>query len=96
MRTSVGVCSYTKLSLEWINGYFITQIHIEVIDHYSDGVQQHPNLHFRLSIVDDGPPGGIPNKLSLTKEEKAALIAFLKTLTDQSITTDEKYSDPFL
>ena len=68
----------------------------EVIDHYSDGVQQHPNLHFRLSIVDDGPPGGIPTKLSLTQEEKDALVAFLKTLTDESITTDEKYSNPFL
>lgn len=68
----------------------------EVIDHYSDGVQQHPNLHFRLSVVDDGPPGGIPTKLNLTQEEKDALIAFLKTLDDQSITTDEKYSNPFL
>lgn len=68
----------------------------EVIDHYSDGVQQHPNLHFRLSVVDDGPPGGVPNKLSLTQAEKESLIAFLKTLTDESITTDEKYSDPFL
>ena len=67
----------------------------EVIDHYSDDVQQHPNLHFRLSIVDDGPPGGIPTKLGLTPEEKEALVAFLHTLTDESITTDEKYSDPF-
>lgn len=67
----------------------------EVIDHYSDGVKQHPNLHFRLSIVDDGPPGGIPTELDLDQREKDALVAFLKTLTDKSILTDKKYSDPF-
>lgn len=67
----------------------------EVIDHYSDNVKQHPNLHFRLSIVDDGPPGGIPTELDLDQREKDALVAFLKTLTDKSILTDRKYSDPF-
>ena len=67
----------------------------EVIDHYNDGVKQHPSLHFRLSTVDNGPPGGTPNVLNLTQNEKDALIAFLKTLTDQSIITDPKYSNPF-
>ena len=67
----------------------------EVIDHYSEGVAQHSNLHFRLSTVDDGPPGGTPKVLDLDEQEKAALVAFLKTLTDHEITTDEKYSDPF-
>jgi cytochrome c peroxidase len=68
----------------------------EVVDHYSNGVVQHPNLHFRLSIVDDGPQGGIPAKQNFTAAEKEALIAFLNTLTDPVITTDEKFSDPFL
>lgn len=67
----------------------------EVVDHYSDGVVQHPNLHFRLSIVDDGPPGGIPMKLELTQAEKEALVAFLHTFTDDKLTRDPKYSDPF-
>lgn len=68
---------------------------MDVVDHYSDNVQQHPNLHFRLSTVDDGPPGGTPMKLNLSQNEKEALVAFLHTLTDESITRDEKYSDPF-
>ena len=67
----------------------------EVIDHYADGVQQHPSLHFRLSVVDDGPPGGIPTKHDWNADDKAALVAFLHTLTDQKVTTDPKYSDPF-
>ena len=68
----------------------------QVIDHYSDGVKQHDNLHFRLSLVDDGPPGGTPTKLNFTEQEKTALIAFLNTLTDEQITIDQKFSDPFL
>ena len=68
----------------------------EVIDHYSDNVVQHANLHFRLSTIDDGPPGSPPKKLSLSAYEKEALIAFLKTLTDHEVTNDEKYSNPFL
>lgn len=67
----------------------------EVVDHYSDGVQAHPNLHFRLSTVDDGPLGSPPMKLELTQEEKDALVAFLHTLTDESISTDVKFSNPF-
>lgn len=76
------------------DGRFATLM--EVVDHYSDNVQQHPNLHFRLTTVDDGPPGGPPMKLELNQEEKEALVAFLHTLTDESISKDEKYSDPFL
>ena len=67
----------------------------EVIDHYSDGVQQHPSLHFRLSTVDDGPQGGVPRKQNFTDAEKEALIAFLNTLTDATVVTDPKFSNPF-
>ncbi len=67
----------------------------QVIDHYNDGVKQHPSLHFRLSTVDDGPQGGVPRKQNFTNEEKEALIAFLNTLTDATVTTDPKYSNPF-
>jgi cytochrome c peroxidase len=34
-------------------------------------------------------------RLNLTPVQKAALVAFLKTLTDASVTTDVKFSDPF-
>ena len=67
----------------------------EVIDHYSNGVQQHPSLHFRLSTVDDGPQGGVPRVQNFTNYEKEALIDFLNTLTDATVTTDPKFSDPF-
>ena len=67
----------------------------EVVDHYSDNVQPHPNLHFRLSTIDDGPLGSPPQKLNLTQMEKDALVAFLKTFTDPTVSSDEKYSDPF-
>jgi cytochrome c peroxidase len=33
--------------------------------------------------------------LNLTANEKAALVAFLLTLNDGSLTTDAKFSDPF-
>jgi hypothetical protein len=36
-----------------------------------------------------------PIKLGLSVEEKAALKAFLLTLTDEEITRDIKFSDPF-
>lgn len=36
-----------------------------------------------------------PRKLNLTKHEKEALIAFLHTLTDESLATDVRFSDPF-
>ena len=69
----------------------------EVVDHYSDNVQPHPNLHPRLSTInnDDGPLGSPPAKLSLTQTEKNALVAFLHSLSDPTLATEEKYSDPF-
>jgi cytochrome c peroxidase len=68
---------------------------MDVVNHYNSGVQQHPNLHFRLTTVDDGPLGGPPMQMNLTQEEKEALVAFLHTLTDESLVNDEKFSDPF-
>jgi cytochrome c peroxidase len=36
-----------------------------------------------------------PRRLNLSSLDKQALVAFLKTLTDYSVTTDPKFSDPF-
>jgi cytochrome c peroxidase len=55
-----------------------------VIDHYSSGIQQHPNLNGRLR-----------RRLNFTSGQKAALVAFLKTLSDTKFITDPKFSDPF-
>ncbi|MBL7742204.1 MAG: cytochrome-c peroxidase [Chitinophagaceae bacterium] len=62
----------------------------QVVEHYNSGVQPHPNLAPQLKN-----PDGTPKRLNLTVDHKAALVAFLKTLTDNAITTDEKFSDPF-
>lgn len=69
----------------------------EVVDHYNDGVKAHPHLNFRLTEEDrDGVLGGTPLKLELSQKQKEALIAFLKTFTDDNLSHAEKYSDPFL
>ncbi len=62
----------------------------EVIDHYSSGVQNHPSLITPL-ISTTGQVG----QFNFTQEEKDALIAFLNTLIDNEMLTDEKYRNPF-
>jgi cytochrome c peroxidase len=66
----------------------------EVVEFYNSGVQAHPNLDDR--VTSDNKVGGIPVRMNLTEEEKAALVAFLHTLTDEVLITHEKYADPFL
>jgi len=67
----------------------------QVVDFYNNGVVNHPNLSAPLRNPPGGPGGGQPRRLNLTDAQKAALVAFLKTLTDTSVTTDEKFQDPF-
>ena len=62
----------------------------EVVDHYDHGVQDSPNLAPQLRN-----PDGTVRRLNLTAAQKAALIAFLGTLTDNALLTDPKFSDPF-
>lgn len=62
----------------------------EVIDHYSTGMQNHPNT---LPFMKDA--NGDVIKYNFTNQEKSALIAFLNTLTDEQFLTDEKFSSPF-
>jgi cytochrome c peroxidase len=67
-----------------------------VVEFYNSGVTNHPNLSPPLRVpTPPGTPPGPPRRLNLTLEEKAALVAFLKTLTDTGISTDPKWSDPF-
>jgi cytochrome c peroxidase len=56
----------------------------EVIDHYSRNVKPHPNVDVRVR-----------RRLDFSSSEKAALVAFLKTLSDKKFLTDPKFSDPF-
>ena len=62
----------------------------EVIDFYSEGIQDHPNLHTALR-----DSNGKAKKMNFTQQEKDGLVAFLKTLTDRKFITDKKYSNPF-
>ncbi|HMO32976.1 MAG TPA: cytochrome c peroxidase [Lacibacter sp.] len=57
-----------------------------VLDHYSDGVQDMPTLDRRLR---NGNRTGIP----LTAPEKNKIIAFLRTLTDDSFLRDPKLAE---
>ena len=65
----------------------------QVIDHYSSGVVPHPNLGLAFADQDAGAP---KSGLKFTAEQKAGLLAFLKTLTDESFVSDPKFSDPFV
>jgi cytochrome c peroxidase len=65
----------------------------EVVEHYNSGIKQHPFLDFNLTT--NNQAGGTPKKLNFTAEDKADLVAFLLTLTDKSLVTDPKFSDPF-
>jgi len=62
----------------------------EVVEHYNSGVQAHPNLGIALQ-----DPEGNPIRLNFTEQEKQDLVNFLKTLTDESLVVDERFSDPF-
>jgi len=60
----------------------------EVVEHYDNGIKISPT-------VDPALEYSAQTGLLLTTQDKQDLIAFLKTLTDQNLLTDERYSDPF-
>lgn len=62
----------------------------EVVEFYNSGVQNNPNLDNRLR-----GNNGQPIRLNLSDADKAALVAFLETLDDDTLISDERYSDPF-
>lgn len=67
----------------------------EVVEHYNSGMVAHPNLDPALRTGGPGAGGAEPMRLNLGEDDKAALVAFLETLTDESIATDARFSDPF-
>jgi cytochrome c peroxidase len=62
----------------------------EVVEHYSTGIQASPNLADQLRNED-----GTPRRFNFTAEEKAALVAFLKTVTDDNFVQQKRFADPF-
>ena len=63
----------------------------EVLEHYSTGVANHPNLDARLK-----KPNGQPIRLNITEQDKKDLIAFLNTLTSKDLITNPLLSNPFI
>jgi cytochrome c peroxidase len=63
----------------------------EVIDFYSSGVRENPDLDVRLR--NRGTQG--PRRFHLSDEQRAALLAFLHALTDSTFLTAPEFSDPF-
>lgn len=78
----------------------------EVVEFYNSGIQDHPQLALSLRegwdqpFIEPMPPfggnGNGPLRMNLTNVQKAALVSFLKTLTDEKMTRDVKFSDPFV
>ncbi len=60
----------------------------DVVEFYNSGIQPHPALD-RILI-----DAGQPVRFNFSEDQRAALVAFLRTLTDDSI-TDVRWSDPF-
>ncbi len=66
----------------------------EVVEHYNSGVQAHPSLDPSLRMGWNAESA--PRKLNLSESDKQALVAYLKTLTDNKLVIDEKFSNPFV
>ncbi|WP_412061273.1 cytochrome c peroxidase [Rubrivirga sp. IMCC45206] len=71
------------------DGRFVTLA--DVVQHYSTGVQNSPDLDNRLRNQN-----GQPRRPSFNAGQRAALVAFLETLTDETMATDPRWSDPFV
>jgi cytochrome c peroxidase len=62
----------------------------QVVEHYNSGVREGPALDNRLRGGNNQP-----RVLNLPESDKAALVAFLRTLSDATLNADPKFSSPF-
>ncbi|MEM6802754.1 MAG: cytochrome c peroxidase [Bacteroidota bacterium] len=62
----------------------------EVLDFYSEGIQNHTNLNPFLR-----EENGSPKRFNFSQQDKDDIISFLRTLTDHEMMSYEKYSNPF-
>ena len=63
-----------------------------VLTHYNSIVVGPANNNIDPRLV----PGGNPQQLNLTQEERDAVIAFMETLSGSDVYTNEKWSNPFI
>lgn len=61
----------------------------QVVDFYDTGVQNIPGLDSRLRTSSG------PKQLNLTPDERAALVAYMRTFTDNGFLTAAKFANPF-
>lgn len=61
----------------------------EVVEHYNSQIQLHNNLDPKFKS------GSGAQRLNMSNYDKSALVSFLKTLTDNTFTTEKRFSDPF-
>src|SRR6185503_800207 len=62
----------------------------QVVDFYNTGVKANPQLDNRMRNTT-----GAPRRLGLTVTQRDALVAFLRTLTDNALMTDARFANPF-
>ena len=61
----------------------------DVLDHYSEGINDSENLDPRLKV------NGEAKKFNIPLSDKKAIIAFLHSMTDHQMINDPKFSNPF-
>jgi len=69
----------------------------DVLNHYSGGIKNHKNLSWELNdfVLQNGVQISQPKRFNYSEEDKQAIIAFLNTLTDYTMISDPKFSNPF-
>ncbi len=88
-RFKVGSLRNVSLTAPYMHdGRFATLA--DVVNFYDAQVQDSPTLDPILR-----GPNGRPLRLNLTSAERAALVAFMRTLTDPAFATDPRFADPF-
>ncbi len=67
----------------------------EVVEHYSNGIQDHPNLNNELKVYSYDTYDYEPVKMNFSNTDKENLLAFLRTFTDEGMLSKQIYADPF-
>lgn len=62
----------------------------DVLEHYSSGIKNTVGLNQELKT------GNEPKRMAFSESDKKALKAFFATMTDDVVTSDPKFADPFI
>ena len=69
----------------------------QVVEHYSSGVHPHENLGLAFNDIPEATnEPRATSGFQLTPAQKSAIVAFLKTLTDNGLVSESRFSDPFV